>query len=191
VRKKLGVASKETAWLRLEKLVDFGFLEEDETKRGKGRGSPRHFLIHKMSGAGTLNVFPSPAKVEEKSIGGGGSKTAEQDVQDEQKKSPSRSSRSSRSAVFTPSPPIDSSTRQKSGNGAVAHGAQGLTARERIDAARGAGGKLTLWSDGTWFDLDLTLVLDATVRNALMEALADPARQDEILAELKGEGRRS
>ena len=66
VRKKLGVASKETAAQRMEKLTDFGFIEEDESKRGKGRGSPRFYTISdKAAGGGAPNVFPHPVDVAE------------------------------------------------------------------------------------------------------------------------------
>jgi hypothetical protein len=65
VRKRLGVASKETAAQRLQKLIDFGFIEENENLRGRGRGSPRYFKIQATAADGaTPHVFPSPADVE-------------------------------------------------------------------------------------------------------------------------------
>jgi hypothetical protein len=75
VRKKLGVASKETAARRVEKLVDFGFIEEDESRRGKGRGSPRFYkILAKASDAQTPNVFPHPDAVAKYHGGGEGVK---------------------------------------------------------------------------------------------------------------------
>jgi hypothetical protein len=71
VRRKLGVASKETAAQRLSKLVDFGFLEEDESRRGKGRGAPRFYkILAKALGAQTPSVFPHPDEVARKHEGG-------------------------------------------------------------------------------------------------------------------------
>ena len=86
VRRELGVASKETAAQRdAEKLVDFGFIEEDESRRGKGRGSPRFYTISgSAAGGGAPNVFPHPFDVAKITRGGGVAKSPVQDIRDEQ-----------------------------------------------------------------------------------------------------------
>lgn len=114
VRKKLGVASKETASRRLGKAVDLGFLEEDEARRGTGRGSPRFYKIRRLGldrQMGQMaNVFPAASEVKKIYEGEGGSKTAVQDVHDVQESEPdddvvSRPSRSFCTAGFDPSAP--------------------------------------------------------------------------------------
>jgi hypothetical protein len=59
LRKRLGVSSNTTAGRRLAKVIEFGAVEEDESKRGKGRGSPRYYKIKttKMDRQ-AINVFP-------------------------------------------------------------------------------------------------------------------------------------
>jgi hypothetical protein len=59
------------------------------------------------------------------------------------------------------------------------------TARERIDAARGAGGTITAWPDGAGFDVDLRLVADALTRDMLLGLMH--GHDSEILAELQRE----
>jgi putative DNA primase/helicase len=61
----------------------------------------------------------------------------------------------------------------------------GLTPREKIDAARGAGAKLDLWQDGTDFTLDTRFLADAATRDTLFDMIRD--NHDEILAELRRE----
>jgi putative DNA primase/helicase len=62
-----------------------------------------------------------------------------------------------------------------------------LTARERIDAARGAGAKVVIWPEGDGFDVDTRLVPDKVTREAVTEALGERGRYEEILAELLSE----
>lgn len=101
LRKKLGVASTSTAKSRLEKLIDHGALEEDTSKHGQGRGSPRFYKIRKtkFDPPMRVNAFPAVSDVEiEREIerdahdnfeeGGEGSKEAERDEQDAEKDSP-------------------------------------------------------------------------------------------------------
>jgi hypothetical protein len=63
VRRKLGLASKESANERLRKLSDLGLIEEDESRRGSGRGSPRHYKIKPKAGFAAALVFPHPDDV--------------------------------------------------------------------------------------------------------------------------------
>jgi hypothetical protein len=63
VRKRLGVASKETAAQRLQKLIDFGFIEENEALRegaGARRGTSRSRRKPRAE-ASTTCFLPQPA----------------------------------------------------------------------------------------------------------------------------------
>jgi hypothetical protein len=189
VRKKLGVASKETAAQRLEKLIDFGFLEEDEFKRGKGRGSPRFYkILAKASGARAPNVFPHPDDVAKFHGKGEGVKTAVQKGQDvRDAASPIDASRTSSSSCTADSHP-SALPRFSKGNGAEKRENArkcGPSARERIDGARGAGAIFSLWQDGAGFDMDLRLVGDRVLSDTLL-AVVDTHYAD-LLAELKRE----
>jgi hypothetical protein len=226
VRKRLGVASKETAAQRLEKLVDLAFIEQDEEKRGKGRGSPRFYkILSRASGGTTPNVFPRPDVVAEiyeasaaaqasrtlrtsrtavfgplspngtdrctkNQMEGEGSETAVQNVHDvregQAEAEASRTSRTSRTAVFNPPPKSFSHDNgaERRGN---AQESKDLTARERIDGARGAGAKFDLWTNGAGFTPDLTFVTDELVRNMLLGIVHD--QYDALLDELKREAR--
>jgi hypothetical protein len=189
VRKKLGVASKETAAQRMEKLTDFDFIEEDESRRGKGRGSPRFYTISdKAAGGGAPNVFPHPVDVAKITRGGGGVKTPVQDIRDEQDDGAvvgaTRTSRTSRTDGFTPPPPSASSrenSAKKRGNGQKP---SGLSAEQTYAATREAGGRLPLWSDGGDFDVDLRAV-DPLLAGRLLASLK--AHHGEILEILKRE----
>jgi PAS domain-containing protein len=120
VRRKLGVASKETASRRLGKVVDLGFLEEDEARRGKGRGSPRFYKIRNQALDGQMgqlaNAFPAASEVKKICEGRGGSKTAVQNVRDVQEGEAaaadvvSCTSRSSCTAGLVPPLPKDDSS---------------------------------------------------------------------------------
>jgi hypothetical protein len=192
VRKKLGVASKETAAQRLSKLVDFGFLEEDESRRGKGRGAPRFYkILAKALGAQTPSVFPHPNEVARNHEGGEGLKLAVQkgqNVRNDDGTTPFRTSRPFRTASFDPSLPLDSLAQpgaKKRGNARKTSGLSDLTAEERIAAVRGAGGTLPLWPDGTGFDTDLRSVADGTLAAILLDAVSDD--YDAVLATLRCE----
>jgi hypothetical protein len=194
VRRKLGVASKETAAQRLNKLVDFGFIEEDESRRGKGRGAPRFYrILAKAMGAQTPSVFPHPDEVAKKHEGREGSESAVrkgQNVRNDDGATPFRTSRPFRTASFDPSLPLNSSTHRGAktrGNARKSSGLSHLTAEERIAAVRGAGGTLPLWPDGTGFDTDLRSVSDATLAGILLDAVSDD--YDAVLAVLRGEAR--
>jgi hypothetical protein len=112
VRKKLGVASKETAAKRLRKVVELGFLEEDEAKRGTGRGSPRFYKIRESVLDGQTgqiaNIFPVASEVQKYFDLALGVKTNVHKVHDEQEGEPAAAdvvscpSRSSCTAFFTP-----------------------------------------------------------------------------------------
>jgi len=152
VRKKLGVASKETAAQRMEKLTDFGFIEEDESKRGKGRGSPRFYTISdKAAGGGAPNVFPHPVDVAKITEGGGVVKTTVQDIRDEQEDGAgvgaSRTSHMSCTAGFTTPPPTVSSNENSSKKRGNGQEPGDLTAEETYAATLGAGGRPPLWPD--------------------------------------------
>jgi hypothetical protein len=82
---------------------------------------------------------------------------------------------------------ILSSPAADGNGGAPPNGGSDLTTRERIDATRGTGGRITLWPDANGFDVDLRLVSDTQLRDALVEVLQDPRRYDEVLEELKRE----
>jgi hypothetical protein len=60
----------------------------------------------------------------------------------------------------------------------------GLTPRQRLDGARGAGARFDLWSDGTGFTPNLDFV-DAAFRNTLLDMIRD--NHDALLAELRRE----
>ena len=99
LRRKLGLASKETAQNRIEKLVDLGVLEEDETKRGKGRGSPRFYRVRKtnLEGEDADNVFPAAEDVRE--IFDGGGELAGRDVQKDNQQQNQKDSRYVRALI--------------------------------------------------------------------------------------------
>jgi hypothetical protein len=80
--------------------------------------------------------------------------------------------------------PLKAAPAQKK-QGAGAKKAAGLTPREIIDGARGAGAKFNLWQDGAGFDLDLTFVTDAMLRDEFISRVRD--NHDAILAELRRE----
>ena len=100
LRRKLGLASKETAAGRIEKLIDLGALEEDEEKRGRGRGSPRFHRIKKTSLEGDVadNVFPPVKDVREIFEGGG---PTVRDVREKKKQPDQQDSRTSGSCPET------------------------------------------------------------------------------------------
>jgi hypothetical protein len=189
VRKKLGVASKDTAAQRLEKLVDFGFIEEDESERGKGRGAPRSYkILMSAAAAQAANVFPNPVDVAKNHRRGRGSKTAVQNVQDVRNDAgadPSRTSRTFCTADSTPSPPPLFSRQGSAQGRGNARKSSGLTAEEDIAAVRGAGGLLTLWPDGVDFEVDLRSVADPVIRDLLFDAIVK--NHDAILTALRRE----
>jgi hypothetical protein len=80
--------------------------------------------------------------------------------------------------------PLKAAPAQKK-QGAGAKKAAGLTPREIIDGARGAGAKFNLWQDGAGFDLDLTFVTDAMLRDEFISRVRD--NHDAILGELRRE----
>ena len=194
VRKKLGVASKETAAQRMEKLTDFGFIEEDETRRGKGRGSPRFYTISdNAAGGGAPNVFPHPADVAKVMRGGGGVNPPVQDIRDEQDDGDgvgtSRTSRTSCTGVFTPPPPTVSSSEtsaKKRGNGQKSGD---LTAEETYAATLGGGGRLPLWPDEGDFDVDLRAVNQLLADRLLASLKTHHGEILEILKRAQAEGR--
>jgi hypothetical protein len=85
LRRALGINSNEVADNRLQEAVDSGALREDDSKRGRGRGSPRFFELlktsHELLTAPTLGVLPAPHVVKNIFEGREGSKTAGQDGQ--------------------------------------------------------------------------------------------------------------
>jgi hypothetical protein len=103
LRRRLGLASTDTAAKRLHKLIDLGAIEENEMLRGKGRGSPRFFKIHKTSLKRTASVFPEADDVKDIFGGREGSQINERDERDEQD-GLSHSSHSFHSFVCDPSP---------------------------------------------------------------------------------------
>jgi hypothetical protein len=87
-----------------------------------------------------------------------------------------------RSDSDTPPPSSNENGAEKPGN---AQKSGALTASERIAAAREAGGKLTVWADGTGFDVDARAVSDPLIRDLLLASI--DAGYGAILAELKRE----
>jgi hypothetical protein len=67
MRKALGINSNDVAANRLAEAVEHGALEEDDSKRGTGRGSPRFFKLlissADLKAQPELGVFPRPAEV--------------------------------------------------------------------------------------------------------------------------------
>jgi hypothetical protein len=68
LRKALGINSNDVAASRLQEAVEHGALEEDESKRGASRFSPRYFRLlipsASLKAAPELSVFPEPSAVE-------------------------------------------------------------------------------------------------------------------------------
>jgi DNA polymerase I-like protein with 3'-5' exonuclease and polymerase domains len=65
LQQRLGVASIRTAYDRINRLCALGAIEEDEGKRGRGRGLPRSYCIKKQSLAGLIGgVYPTVESVE-------------------------------------------------------------------------------------------------------------------------------
>jgi hypothetical protein len=64
LRRRLGVSAIRTAYDRINRLSAIGAIEEDNEKRGRGRGSPRFYFIKKTSVAGlTGGVYPTVENV--------------------------------------------------------------------------------------------------------------------------------
>jgi hypothetical protein len=67
MRKALGINSNDVAANRLREATEYGALEEDDSKRGVGRGSPRFFWLRvpsvKLEAEPGLSVFPEPDEV--------------------------------------------------------------------------------------------------------------------------------
>jgi hypothetical protein len=62
LRRRLGVSAIRTACDRINRLCAIGAIEEDNEKRGRGRGSPRFYFIKKTSVAGLTGAFTRPLK---------------------------------------------------------------------------------------------------------------------------------
>jgi len=88
LRRGLGINSNEVADNRLQEAVESGALKEDDSKRGRGRGSPRFFQLLKTSqelqAAPTLGVFPAPHDVKNIFEGREGSEDGGQEGQNGQ-----------------------------------------------------------------------------------------------------------
>jgi hypothetical protein len=88
LRRALGINSNEVADNRLQETVEGGALKEDDSKRGRGRGSPRFFQLlkasHELQAAPTLGVFPAPHAVKNIFEGREGSEDGGQDGQNGQ-----------------------------------------------------------------------------------------------------------
>jgi hypothetical protein len=88
LRRALGINSNEVADNRLQEAVESGALREDDSKRGRGRGSPRFFELlktgHELQATSTLGVFPAPHKVKNIFEGREGSEDGGQEGQNGQ-----------------------------------------------------------------------------------------------------------
>jgi hypothetical protein len=230
LRRRLGVSAIRTAYDRINRLSAIGAIEEDNAKRGKGRGSPRFYFIKKTSVAGlTGGVYPTvenvkshllptvPAALDaqegklEETLGSSSAVTGISeialDAQDNPKgrcgakgsETSSASSAISENSDAAPDSPTISSGfassassaagivgrqtafhARKRGNGS---GVSGLTAKERIDAARGAGAVIKL-NDAGGFDLGLDQV-EPDLRQMLVDEIAED--EDAVVAALEAE----
>jgi hypothetical protein len=88
LRRELGINSNEVADNRLQEAVEGGALKEDDSKRGRGRGSPRFFQLlktsHELLTAPTLGVYPAPHVVKNIFEGREGSEDGGQEGQNGQ-----------------------------------------------------------------------------------------------------------
>ena len=161
-------------------------IEEDESRRGQGRGSPRFYkILAKASGARAPSVFPHPDEVAKILRRGEGSKTGVQELQeirDAAAGDASRISCSSCTPDSTPLPPTQRKPPSDKGNGQKPGD---LTASQRIAATRESGGTLTLWPDEAGFDIDVRAVSDPMIRDLLLASI--DAGYAAILGELRRE----
>ena len=183
LRKEIGINSNDVAYHRLKEAVESGALEEDDSKRGSGRGRPRYYWIRKTSDElrvdSARGVFPPPHSVQK--IFFRGRERSENHGQNGQNEQSKRvTSTSCPSYPFYPSlldPSLalrhmpqktggDPSCAQGKGNGASS-----MSPEEVVLAAHADGAAFNLFDDRTGFTIDLRLVADPVIRNLLSDAI--------------------